>query len=103
MTRKKKLSYHFLIVALIFFYIWYCRLPDINSCSKYELISMASVGEEKAELIIQNRPYKSYYEILELKGIGEKTIEVLKKKTKLKLWKASNSTCFFYFIRVYFY
>lgn len=80
----KKILGWVVLGSLIFGGIYYCRLPDINTCSYNELISIKGIGEVKAMEIIQNRPYNSFNDLKKLKNIGEKTLKNLKKNSKIK-------------------
>lgn len=57
-------------------------LTDINSAEIAELILLPGIGEVKAKRIIDRREklgkYRSVDELLEIKGIGEKTLAKLK-------------------------
>jgi len=51
---------------------------DINTASKDELSTLNGIGASKAEMIIKHRKsncFKNVDELIEVKGIGEKTIE----------------------------
>lgn len=51
----------------------------VNSATKDELMTVPGIGPAKAEAILnhlkQNGPFKSYEEIGDVKGFGEKTLE----------------------------
>ncbi|MDF2800211.1 MAG: comEA [Anaerocolumna sp.] len=49
---------------------------NINTATKKELESLYNIGEIKAQKIIDNRPYISIYDLVNI--IGEKTFENLK-------------------------
>lgn len=51
---------------------------NINTASKSALISLPGIGEKRAALIIEGRPYNSVSEITRVKGIGDKILEDLK-------------------------
>lgn len=53
---------------------------DINSASKEELMKITGLGGEGiiAGRVIENRPYNSLDKLLEVKGIGNKTLEKIK-------------------------
>lgn len=63
-------------------------LLNINSADLSELQTLSGVGPSKAQSIISYReefgPFKSIDELLEVRGIGEKTIEEWKDKIKLQ-------------------
>jgi len=48
---------------------------DINSASKGELEDLYLIGPVKAERIFNSRPFDSIDELVEIYGIGEKTLE----------------------------
>lgn len=54
----------------------------VNSATKEELMSVPGIGPAKADAILnhlkQNGPFKSYEEIGDVKGFGEKTLESMK-------------------------
>jgi competence protein ComEA len=55
---------------------------DINRAGLKELILLPAIGETKARAILAHRadkgPYESLQELLEVRGIGPKTLEKLK-------------------------
>jgi competence protein ComEA len=55
---------------------------NINTAAPAELISLAGIGQVKAEAIIKYRkekgPFKDINELKNVNGIGEKTVEKLK-------------------------
>ncbi len=50
---------------------------SINYASNAQLQTLTGVGEKTAELIIEGRPYFKISELLEVKGIGDATLEKL--------------------------
>jgi competence protein ComEA len=63
-------------------------LLNINSADLSELQTLSGVGHSKAQSIISYReefgPFKSIDQLLEVRGIGEKTIEEWKDKIKFR-------------------
>jgi competence protein ComEA len=63
-------------------------LLNINSADLFELQTLSGVGPSKAQSIISYReefgPFKSIDQLLEVRGIGEKTIEEWKDKIKFR-------------------
>ncbi len=53
---------------------------DINTASKTELEELYLVGPVKAQSIIDSRPFNSVEAILDIYGIGEKTLEGIKEQ-----------------------
>ena len=53
---------------------------DINTASAEELDELYLVGEVKAQAIIDARPFSSIDELLDIYGIGEKTVEGIKEQ-----------------------
>lgn len=55
---------------------------DLNEATTEDLLRLPGIGEVKAEQIIQYRTehggFRSVDELLEIKGIGEKTLEKLR-------------------------
>ncbi len=56
---------------------------SVNSASMAELDTLPGVGPATAALIIEGRPYSSLEDLLNVKGIGPKTLEKLRPKVKL--------------------
>ena len=44
---------------------------DINKADKEALMSIKGIGDKKANMIIDNRPYKSIWEMSKIDGISE--------------------------------
>lgn len=51
---------------------------SVNSASSAELDTLPGVGPATAQRIIEGRPYNSLEDLLNVKGIGEKTLEKLR-------------------------
>jgi competence protein ComEA len=47
---------------------------NLNTSTKAELMSINSIGDKKADLIIKNRPYKSIWDLSKIDGISEEFI-----------------------------
>lgn len=56
---------------------------SLNSSSALELETLRGGGPAMASRIIQGRPYSELDDLLEVKGIGPKTLEKLRDKVKL--------------------
>lgn len=56
------------------------NLNDITYQNSYLLTDIIGIGDGKAELIIENKPYNNWRELKTLNGIGDKTIYKLKQK-----------------------
>ena len=69
-------------IALAMFSAWVFAAVNINTATKEELDSMKGMGPVKAQAIIdyrnQNGPFKSIDDIKRVKGIGDKTFDVIK-------------------------
>lgn len=48
---------------------------NINTASKEQLITLSGVGDATAQKIIEGRPYSQIQDLLNVSGIGEKTLE----------------------------
>lgn len=55
---------------------------DINKASKEQLETLTGVGPDLAKKIIAKRPYKTAKDLLQVPGIGEKTLEKIKPRLK---------------------
>jgi competence protein ComEA len=53
-------------------------MVNINTASREELEALPSIGPEKAQDIINNRPYGAITDILRVPGIGDATFDKLK-------------------------
>lgn len=60
------------------------RKVDLNTATKEELKSLPGMGDIKADLIIENRPYQSIYDIIPIEGIGETTFYKIKELLEVK-------------------
>ena len=56
---------------------------SVNSASAAELETLPGIGPAMAGRIIEGRPYNSFGDLLNIKGIGPKTLEKLRPKVKL--------------------
>lgn len=72
------------IICFVIF-VWFMRTPDINTCNVDELMSIRGIGEKKAHMILENRPFNTYNDIERINGIGKTVVNRLRWKTKL--WK----------------
>ncbi|MDY6821945.1 MAG: helix-hairpin-helix domain-containing protein [Deferribacterota bacterium] len=84
------MGYKLLYIFLIFIFIITVALAKINlnSATKEQLMSLDGIGKVKAEAIIE---YRNRYgkihnieELININGIGEKTIESLKDNVLLE-------------------
>lgn len=58
-------------------------LIDINSASETLLTSLPGVGAKTAQRIIEGRPYESVDDLLNVDGIGEKTLAGLRGRIRV--------------------
>jgi competence ComEA-like helix-hairpin-helix protein len=67
----------FIVVAIALY--WKSRPPggpiDINRATAAELERLPEVGPAMAKEIVKGRPYKTVEDLLDVKGIGPKTLE----------------------------
>ena len=80
-------------ILLTFFVIIFCGVIafakiNINSATKDELMTLRGIGAVKAEEIIKYREqyggFRTIEELINVKGIGEKTIENIRKDIIIK-------------------
>lgn len=57
-------------------------LSEINKASKSELMQIKGIGASKADAIIKARKFKSFDDVLKVKGVGEKLLENIKDDVK---------------------
>lgn len=57
---------------------------NINTCSKQSLIDLPGIGEVLANRVIENRPYDDIYQLKSIKGIGDKTFNLIESKVVTK-------------------
>jgi hypothetical protein len=53
---------------------------DVNVASREDLVALMGIGEERADAIIQARPFNSTDDLLSIPGIGQRTLEGLKEQ-----------------------
>ncbi len=59
-------------------------IVDINKASVSQLSYLPGIGDAKAKIIIDHRPYTSIEELKKVPGIGEKTFEKMKPRVKVE-------------------
>ena len=57
---------------------------DVNSATLEELQTIKGIGPKLAQAIIDARPYKEIQDLLEVKGIGEKTLKKFEEFIEVK-------------------
>ena len=58
------------------------NLNQLNSASKVELMEINGIGEKKAAAIMKARKFKSFDDVLKVKGVGEKLVSNIKNDVK---------------------
>ncbi len=76
----KKVLPLFLALALCPLFVLAANRVDINIASLKELDALMGVGPAIAQRIVDGRPYYSVDDLLNVKGIGEQTIQGIKKQ-----------------------
>jgi len=85
----KKVMAGFLILATST--LFGMSLNQLNSVSKTELMEIKGIGEAKAAAIMEARKFKSFDDVLKVKGVGEKLVSNIKNDVKSKS-KSKKST-----------
>ena len=76
-----------LLLLLIFSFSFLFAAVNINSASKEELMTLKGIGETTAEAIIEYRKENKFTKIEDIKnvkGIGDKKFESIKKDIEVK-------------------
>ena len=68
----------FLIILLLPLFASANNRIDINTASREQLETLTGIGPTYAQRIIDARPFSSIDELVEIKGIGEKTLQKIK-------------------------
>ena len=82
------------VLALCSAAIWFMRdaggptegslRVNINTATLTELESIPGIGPARAQQIVARRPYKSVDELIEISGIGPKSLESLRQYVKVE-------------------
>jgi len=59
-------------------------IVDLNKASAAQLSYLPGIGEAKAKVIIDHRPYATIEDLEKVPGIGEKTFEKMKPRVKVE-------------------
>jgi competence protein ComEA len=77
-----------IIFGLLFLAVSLFAKIDLNSADAETLASIKGVGEKKAEAIIEyrekNGKFNKIEDVLKVKGIGDKLLEVIKQEAEVK-------------------
>ncbi len=52
---------------------------DLNTASEQELTNVGGLGAERAGRIVQRRPFRSWDEVREIEGFGQKLVDDLRR------------------------
>lgn len=75
---KSKILKLVFISLLVSFSVQAQEKIDINTASREQLETLTGIGPVYAQRIIEARPFSSIDELIEIKGIGEKTLQKIK-------------------------
>ena len=76
----KKVIAGFLVLATSS--VFGMSLNQLNGASKAELMEISGIGEKKAAAIMEARKFKSFDDVLKVKGVGEKLVSNIKNDVK---------------------
>ncbi|MDR1007201.1 MAG: helix-hairpin-helix domain-containing protein [Campylobacteraceae bacterium] len=76
------------LLLLVFLVVSLFAKIDINSADAETLASIKGVGEKKAESIVEyrekNGKFTTIDDVIKVKGIGDKLLEVIKQEAEVK-------------------
>jgi len=77
---KKILAFGFSLLVLAYGFCFASNSVNINTATLEELETLTGIGAIKAQAIINSRPYSSLDDLLNVSGIGEKTLAKIKEQ-----------------------